>query len=73
MMTAGIAMLMCEGKTPQEIAQANRKPVLCQMYECMFQCAPRKRATSLDIAYSIYDYIQDLKRTADLCKTLHYM
>lgn len=61
---------MCENKSPEEIAQAYKKSILVQMYRCLFTIEPNKRDTAIDLAYRIWEFIQDEKRTADLCKLL---
>lgn len=70
-MTEGIVFYMCEGKSPAEISCAYKKSVIVQMYLCLFTIDPPKRATALDLAYAIWNFIRDVERTADLCKNLH--
>lgn len=69
-MTKGIVFYACEGKSPDEIAREYKKHVIAQMYLCLFTIEPPGRATALDMAYSIWNFIRDEKRTADLCKNL---
>lgn len=47
------------------------RPFLITMYITLFGIEPLPRKTRLDLSYAILNFIQDMERTADLCKSLH--
>ena len=69
-MTKGIVQYACDGLSPEQISQLYKRSVLVEMYICLYTIEPPKRNTVLDIAYSIWNFLRDEERTADLCKLL---
>lgn len=69
-MTEEIVKYMCKDKSAEEIASTYSKKQLTQMYACLFTMTPQGQKSTLDLAYSIRNFISDSERTADLCKLL---
>ena len=59
-------------KTVDELLKENTLKEPKIMYEELFNI-PCYHRTKRDIAYAIYQYHQDTKRTEDLCKNLYYL
>lgn len=70
-MTKEIVKYMCEGKSAEQIAKDYKKSVLLQMYVCLYTIEPQGNKTAYDLAYSIWYFLSEEERTADLCKLLH--
>lgn len=70
-MTPEIVEYMCKGKSTEDISSTYSKTVSnYNVHNIIWHRAITKK-TRLDLSYAILNFIQDMERTADLCKSLH--
>lgn len=61
---------ICDNMSAEELSVNYSKAQLTAMYTCLYGIPLCGNKSKLDIAYSIWQFVADEKRTADLCKLL---
>lgn len=60
-----------EGLGVEEISGKYSKSKLIELYEHLYEMEPRRCYTKMELAWHIYSFIADIRRTEDLTKMLH--